>query len=213
MSQRGRFITIEGVEGVGKSTSIEHVQSILARHHIASVSTREPGGTPLSERIRALLLDKANMSMDAMTELLLMFAARVQHVEELIKPALSEGRWVICDRFTDSTYAYQGGGRGIDADLIGRLETLSLGDFRPDLTLILDLPVAQGMARAAGRSERDRFESEDMAFFNRVREAFLSRAEGEARYRVVDASGDIEMVQSRLTPIIEAEIAATEGVP
>lgn len=211
MSKRGRFITIEGVEGVGKSTSIEHIRSILARHDIASVSTREPGGTPLSERIRELLLDKANMSMDAMTELLLMFAARVQHVEALIKPALSEGRWVICDRFTDSTYAYQGGGRGIDPALIAGLEKLSLGDFRPDLTLILDLPVAQGMARAAGRSERDRFESEDLVFFNRVRDTFLARAAGEARYRVVDASGDIGTVQARVTSIIEAEIAATQG--
>ena len=211
MSERGRFITIEGVEGVGKSTSIDYIESMLSDHGIPCVCTREPGGTQVSERIRELLLDRRNMSMDGMTELLLMFAARVQHVEELIKPELARGSWVVCDRFTDSTYAYQGGGRGIDMALIEQLEVISLGDFRPDLTLVLDLPVEKGMARAVKRSARDRFESEDLAFFDRVREVFLRRAAGDDRYHVVDASGDMGAVQARLGSILLVEIRRATG--
>lgn len=206
MTRRGKFITIEGVEGVGKSTSISHIERILARHDIPCICTREPGGTVLSERIREILLDKKNATMAPMTELLLMFAARAQHVEELIKPSLARGVWVVCDRFTDSTYAYQGGGRGIDMTLIAKLEAIALGNFRPDLTLVLDLPVAQGMARATRRGEQDRFESEDHGFFGRVRDVFLSRAASVDRYQVVDASGDVAAVRARLDAIIEAEI-------
>lgn len=213
MTKQGRFITIEGVEGVGKSTSIAHIEAILSRHDIQSVSTREPGGTPLAERIREILLDKEIDGMSPMTELLLMFAARAQHVEELIRPSLERGVWVVCDRFTDSTYAYQGGGRGLDMALIATLESVALADFRPDLTLILDLPVAQGMARAVRRSDKDRFESEDTAFFERVRDVFLSRAAVGDRYRVVDASGSPAEVQGRLTSIIEAEIALGGASP
>ena len=211
MKRKGRFITVEGVEGVGKSTSIAFIESVLARHHIPCRLTREPGGTALSEAIRQLLLDRSNMAMDAMTELLLMFAARVQHVQELIKPELERGSWVVCDRFTDSTYAYQGAGRGIDIVLIERLEDIALGDFRPDLTLVLDLPVEQGMKRAMLRSEQDRFEKEDLAFFDRVREAFLARAARQGRYHVVDASGDVASVQAQIEGIVEAEIRRPAG--
>ena len=206
MTGVGRFISIEGVEGVGKSTSIDRIASSLESHGIPYVTTREPGGTPLSERIRELLLDKRNMSMSPMTELLLMFAARAQHVNEFIKPTLAGGHWVICDRFTDSTYAYQGGGRGIDDALIQQVEKIALENFRPDLVLVLDLPVDEGMSRALSRGEKDRFESEDIAFFNRVRDVFLSRAAGDSRYQVVDASGIPEAVGTRLDAIIESEI-------
>ena len=206
MKQHGKFITIEGVEGVGKSTSIEFIAALLARHDIHAISTREPGGTPLAEDIRQLLLDRANGSMDPLTELLLMFAARVQHVNELVKPALERGDWVICDRFTDSSYAYQGGGRGLDPAIISALENLALGQFRPDLTILLDMSVEEGMARAVQRGERDRFEAEGADFFNRVRQVFLERASMSARYHVVNAAGDVSSVQAELAPIIEAEI-------
>ena len=208
MSRPGRFITVEGVEGVGKSTSMAFIEQYLASKGIDWISTREPGGTQLAEEIRRLLLDKRNMSMHSTTELLLMFAARAQHVEELIKPCLAEGTWVICDRFTDSTYAYQGGGRGIALDTIARLEEIALGGFVPDLTLVLDLPVAAGMARANQRGEQDRFESEDLAFFERVREVFLARAESAARYHVIDASGDIDTVSARIGAVLDDAIAA-----
>ncbi|HKI74425.1 MAG TPA: dTMP kinase [Pseudomonadales bacterium] len=211
MTQRGRFITIEGVEGVGKSTSIEFIEETLRRHGIPAVATREPGGTPLGEKIRALLLDRGNTSMDEMTELLLMFAARVQHVRQLIEPALARGNWVISDRFTDSSYAYQGGGRGVDSGLIEQVEEISLGQFRPDLTIILDLPVEAGMARATNRGERDRFEAEDLAFFERVRATFMRLAADNDRYHIVDASGDIDAVQAALAPIVEAEISRAKG--
>ena len=206
MTGVGRFISIEGVEGVGKSTSIDRIATSLERHGIPYVTTREPGGTPLSERIRELLLDKDNMSMAPITELLLMFAARAQHVNEFIKPTLTAGHWVVCDRFTDSTYAYQGGGRGIDVGLIEQMEKIALENFRPDLVLLLDLPVDEGISRALNRGEKDRFESEDITFFNRVRDVFLSRAAGDSRYQIVDASGPPEVVGERLDAIIEAEV-------
>lgn len=206
MTGVGRFISIEGVEGVGKSTSIDRIATSLEGHGISYVTTREPGGTPLSERIRELLLDKRNMSMSPMTELLLMFAARAQHVNEFIKPTLAKGQWVVCDRFTDSTYAYQGGGRGLDEALIRQVEKIALDNFRPDLVLVLDLPVEEGISRALSRGQKDRFESEDIAFFNRVRDVFLARAAGDSRYQVVDASGVPETVGKRLDAIIESEI-------
>lgn len=211
MNEQGRFITVEGVEGVGKSTSTRYIEQLLTDHNIPCVCTREPGGPALSERIRELLLDRQNITMESMTELLLMFASRVQHVEELIKPALALGNWVVCDRFTDSTYAYQGGGRGISMDKIAQLEMISLGKFRPDLTLVLDLPVSQGMARALRRGAQDRFEAEDLAFFDRVRDVFLARAATEVRYQLVDASGDVQAVQARLRSIIEREISRAAG--
>ena len=186
---KGRFITIEGVEGVGKSTNISYIERFLEARDIKFVSTREPGGTALAERIRDVLLDKAESSMDPMTELLLMFAARKQHTEELIKPALERGEWVICDRYTDSSYAYQGGGRGLDSKIISKVEKLTLGSFKPDLTIVLDLPVKKGLARAGNRGELDRFELESEKFFKRVRATFLARAKTHKRYHVINAQG------------------------
>ena len=195
---KGRFITIEGVEGVGKSTNISYIERFLEARDIKFVSTREPGGTALAERIRDVLLDKAESSMDPMTELLLMFAARKQHTEELIKPALERGEWVICDRYTDSSYAYQGGGRGLDSKIISKVEKLTLGSFKPDLNIVLDLPVKKGLARAGNRGELDRFELESEKFFKRVRATFLARAKTHKRYHVINASRSLSAVQGKI---------------
>ena len=196
--KKGCFITIEGVEGVGKSTNISHIESVLEKEGISFISTREPGGTPLAERIREILLDKNETSMQDMTELLMVFAARSQHVEELIKPALARGQWVICDRFTDSSFAYQGYGRQTDINIIAETERLALGDFSPDMTFLLDLPVEIGLDRAGKRGELDRFEKEDLDFFNRVRQGFLERAKAD-RFRVIDANKSLEEVQAQIT--------------
>ena len=195
---KGRFITIEGVEGVGKSTNISYIERFLEARDIEFVSTREPGGTALAERVRDVLLDKVESSMDPMTELLLMFAARKQHTEELIKPALERGKWVICDRYTDSSYAYQGGGRGLDSKIISKVEKLTLGSFKPDLTIVLDLPVKKGLARAGNRGELDRFELESEKFFKRVRATFLARAKTHKRYHVINASRSLSAVQGKI---------------
>lgn len=174
---RGRFITLEGGEGAGKSTQLARLVDWLRGQGIDPVVTREPGGTPAAERIRGLLLDAAQTGLSAEAELLLMFAARADHLAHCIEPALSAGRWVICDRFTDASYAYQGGGRGLQRARIAELERFVQRGLRPDLTLILDLPVASGLARAHRRSTPDRFEVEDLAFFERVRAAYLAIAE------------------------------------
>ena len=152
----GKFITVEGVEGVGKTTNITFIKEWLDRHDIAHITTREPGGTPLAEDIRELLLSPRDEAVNENTELLLMFAARAQHLAEVIVPALDGGQWVLCDRFTDATYAYQGGGRGVAMEKIALLENLVQGELRPDMTLVLDIPVAQGLERARNRSEPDR---------------------------------------------------------
>ncbi|MBT4160248.1 MAG: dTMP kinase [Gammaproteobacteria bacterium] len=199
----GKFITIEGVEGVGKSTNIALVESLIRNHGHEVLLTREPGGTATGERIRDILLDKEEQRMTAMTELLLMFAARAQHVEEIIKPALAKGFWVISDRFTDSSFAYQGGGRELGAGPVEQLENLVLSEFRPDLTLVLDVDVMTGLERATAETEADRFEMEHRDFFERVRAAFLARA-SLSRYRVIDAAGSIEMVQAEIGKVIEA---------
>jgi len=209
--KKGLFITLEGGEGAGKSTQMAFVQqrlqdSLLAVGKNLQV-TREPGGTALGEQIRALLLDHRQTVMDSDTELLLMFAARAQHLAELIRPALAAGDWVLCDRFTDATYAYQGGGRGIALKRIAVLEDWVQGELRPDLTLLLDLPVEVGMARAGERGELDRFEREQQAFFERVRQTYRARAVAEpGRYRIIDAAQNIEQVQaqidSALTPLL-----------
>jgi len=200
----GKFITVEGIEGVGKSTNITYVQQLLEANGIDVVLTREPGGTPLGEAIRALLLDSQYTGMDPVCELQLMFAARAEHLAKVIRPALEQGRWVLCDRFTDATYAYQGGGRGIDTGIISRLEQLVQGDFRPDLTLLLDVPVEVGLARANNRSTPDRFEQEKVDFFERVRQAYLDMArEHDRRYRVIDASQPLESVQQQLTAVLQ----------
>jgi len=204
---QGRFITIEGVEGVGKTTNLEFIGNYLRKRDITLLVTREPGGTPLAERIRALLLDRREEKVEAMTELLLMFAARAQHVNKVIKPALARGEWVLCDRFIDSSFAYQGGGREIPEEQIEQLEQLVLGQFRPDLTIILDLPVEQGLQRAEKRSAKDRFEQEERLFFSRVRQVFLQRAKRYPhRCRIVDTASDLDEVQNSLAKILDEYI-------
>ncbi|HEY7885883.1 MAG TPA: dTMP kinase [Cellvibrionaceae bacterium] len=196
-STPGKFITIEGTEGVGKSTNLAFVERWLSERHIEVIVSREPGGTPLAEQVRELLLAPRSEAVDATAELLLIFAARAQHLAEVVKPALARGAWVLCDRFTDATYAYQGGGRGLDTQVIAALEQLVQGNLRPDLTLILDIDPELGLARAASRGELDRFEQEDIAFFNRVRKAYRFRAENDpVRYGIVDAGQTLEQVQA-----------------
>ncbi len=197
----GRFITIEGVEGVGKSTNLSLIESLVSARGFEVLVTREPGGTTTGERIRKILLDKEEQAMTAMTELLLMFAARKQHVEEVIKPALSRGVWVISDRFTDSSYAYQGGGRQLGSKKVAKLEELVLNGFKPDLTLLLDLDVTAGLARATSDSSPDRFESEGKEFFERVRAEFLARSKYH-HYRVINSAQSIEAVQADLRKVI-----------
>ena len=205
---KGLFITLEGGEGAGKSTQLAYVRRRIEAAGIPLHVTREPGGTPLAEQIRELLLDHREEEMAPDTELLLMFAARAQHLARLIRPALARGEWVLCDRFTDATYAYQGSGRGIDFARIKVLEDWVQGELRPDLTLLLDLPVEVGMARAGQRGELDRFEREQRDFFERVRAAYLARAEQEPeRFRIIDAVQDMAGVQRQidavLTPLLE----------
>lgn len=201
---RGQFITVEGTEGVGKSTNMDFIESWLKKAGKELVITREPGGTELGEKLRAVLLDAKEQSMCDDTELLLMFAARAQHLNEVIQPALDTGKWVLCDRFTDSTYAYQGGGRGIELSRIAQLETWVQGDRRPDMTLILDLPIDVGLERAGKRSAPDRFELEKHDFFNKVRDTYLSRAAANPeRYQVIDASPSISDVQQSIKTVLE----------
>lgn len=196
---RGKFITIEGSEGVGKSTNIEFIRQYITGQGVDLIITREPGGTPLAENIRELLLAKREESVDDLAELLLMFAARAQHINQYIEPALKAGQWVLCDRFTDSTFAYQGGGRGLNTSAIQTLEKLVQKEFQPDLTFYLDIDVKIGLARAAERAELDRFESEKIDFFERVREAYLARVQADPnRFRVIDASQDLPSVQAAI---------------
>jgi len=199
----GRFITVEGIEGVGKTTNMEYLQQLITAAGKELVVTREPGGTPLGEAIRGLLLDPDYHGMDPDCELQLMFAARAEHLDKVIKPAIEAGQWVLCDRFTDATYAYQGGGRGLDVEKIAVLEQLVQGEFRPDLTLLLDVPVEIGLARAGRRSTPDRFEQEKAEFFDRVRQAYLDLARiHEGRYRVIDASQPLDNVQQQLAAVL-----------
>ena len=203
----GRFLTVEGIEGVGKSTQVTRLSTALNERGIAHVVTREPGGTPLAERIRAVLLDNVQgETMPPTAELLLMFAARAVHLTNLVEPVLRAGRWVVCDRFIDATYAYQGGGRRLSADTIGQLETLVLGARRPDLTLLLDAPVEQALGRARQRNAgaaADRFESERAEFFERVRDAYRARAAAEPdRIAVVDASQSADRVALQILELL-----------
>ena len=193
------FITLEGCEGVGKTSNMEFIKSLLIDKGIDFIETREPGGTPLGESLRAMLLGEDFKGMSDDTELMLMFAARAEHVAQVIKPALGKGQWVLCDRFTDATYAYQGGGRQLDIKRIEGLENWVLGDLRPDLTLLLDAPISVGRERAGKRSAPDRFEQEMDGFFNRVRDTYLLRAKAEPeRVKVVDAAGDLSSVQKQI---------------
>ena len=194
---RGRFITLEGIEGVGKTTNIEFLRELLEQKGIDALVTREPGGTPLAEDVRKVLLETRDESMDPITESLLIFAARSQHVSTVIQPALNVGRWVLCDRYTDATYAYQGGGRGVALETLERLAEFAQGSLWPDLTIYLDAPVDQALARIANR-QPDRFETEDSEFFARVRARYLAIAESEERMVLIDATQSIEAVRLRL---------------
>ncbi|MEW5973705.1 MAG: dTMP kinase [Pseudomonadota bacterium] len=197
---KGRFIVLEGGEGAGKSSNLDVLQRLLEDRGLRVLRTREPGGTPLGEAVRGLLLDPAFTGMEAKTELLLMFAARAQHVAQVIRPALEEGVWVISDRFTSSSYAYQGGGRGLPHDAIAWLESFVQDELRPDLTLLLDTPVEVGLARMRSRGEpEDRIEREGRPFFERVRAAFLAQAEvAPDRFAVIDAIQSLDEVQAAL---------------
>ena len=191
----GKFITIEGGEGVGKSTNADLIQSVLESRGCEVVVTREPGGTALGEALRSILLSADIESPVAMAELLIIFAARAQHLTTVIEPALAAGKWVLCDRFTDATYAYQGWGRNIDQRAIASLEQLVQGARRPDLTVLLDMDPSLGLSRAKERAELDRFEQEELTFFNRVREGYLARAKEEpARWLIIDASKTLDEV-------------------
>ena len=212
MTRSGCFITLEGTEGVGKSTNMDRIREFLVARDVDLVQTREPGGTPLAEDIRRLLLAKREESMCSDTELLLMFAARCQHVETLIKPALARGQWVLSDRFTDASFAYQGGGRQLGFERLEALESWCLKGFQPDLTLWLDLPVAEGLKRARARSAADRFESERIEFFTRVRDAYERRCrQFPERMRRIDASGTPEQVQARITAVMSAFMEKRPG--
>ena len=202
----GRFITLEGIEGAGKSTLARFILAWLQTRSIGAVLTREPGGTPLAERVRELVLTPDGETIPPAAETLLMFAARSIHLANLIRPALARGEWVICDRFTDATRAYQGGGRGLDPASIESLATLVHADLKPDLTLLLDLPVPLGLARAhARRGQTDRFEQERGPFFERVRAAYLAVARAEPeRFCIVDAGQDLSQVQGTVAQALEA---------
>ncbi|WP_126454918.1 dTMP kinase [Sulfuriflexus mobilis] len=204
---KGRFITIEGTEGVGKTTNIEFIHSLLKEAGREVVLTREPGGTPIGEEVRELLLGHKHDGMSDDTELLLMFAARAEHLDKVIRPALEAGKDVLCDRFTDATYAYQGGGRGIALEHIAVLENWVQGELRPDLTLLLDVPVAIGLQRAGQRSAPDRFEKEKHEFFERVRQMYLQRARAESqRYRIIDASQPLDAVQAQIHAALQGGV-------
>ena len=204
----GKFITLEGAEGVGKSTNLEFLKAYFDARGIACLVTREPGGTQLGEKIRTLLLSNSDEKLDATAELLLIFAARAQHLERVIRPALSKGTWVLCDRFTDATFAYQGAGRGIKDSDIRILQKLVQHTLHPDLTLILDLDPAIGMSRAKQRATLDRFEQEQLNFFERVRAGYLGIAEAEpARCAVIDASQPLEVVKAALLKTLVDRLA------
>jgi dTMP kinase len=205
---RGRFITFEGGEGVGKSTQLARAAAWLTEQGLEVVVTREPGGTPRAESLRRILLEHGTEPMPPSCELLLMFAARATHLENLVRPAVERGAWVLCDRYTDATYAYQGGGRGLPDSTIDALVAIVHPTFWPDLTVLLDAPVEVGMARARlrnGPDGADRFETERREFFERVRDRYLARARAEpARVRVVDATGDVERVEGEIRRNLES---------
>ncbi|MBY6030715.1 dTMP kinase [Halomonas sp. DP8Y7-1] len=209
---RGRFITLEGGEGVGKSTNVSFVVAELEARGIEVVQTREPGGTPRAEAIRELLLSAAEEPLDSDAELLLVFAARAQHLAQRIRPALARGAWVVCDRFTDATFAYQGGGRGLSFERIALLERLVQAELTPDLTLLLDMPLEVAEQRLAARldrtkTSRDRFEQEQRDFFERVRLAYLARAEQDSwRVATIDADGSLDTVQRRIRLVLDERV-------
>ena len=199
----GKFITVEGIEGAGKTTCMDTIKELLTKNSIEFITTREPGGTPLAEKIRALLLNEEEDTPVPLAELLLMFSSRVQHINKVIRPALSDGLWVLCDRFTDATYAYQGGGRGVKLELISLLEQMAQEGLRPHLTLLLDVSPELGMTRARKRGELDRFEREKIEFFDKVRTTYLNIAEKDPkRCIVIDASKEKSSVLCKISETI-----------
>ena len=203
------FVTLEGGEGAGKSTSRDFIVSLLEEYKVPFIQTREPGGTAIGEALRELLLSKEGTAPSVTTELLMMFAARAQHLYEVIEPALRDGKWVLCDRFTDATYAYQGYGRGFDLGQIEALEAFVQRGRHPDLTLLFDIDPQLGMARARQRAELDRFEEEELTFFEKVREGYLSRAECHSRFKIIDASRSIYDVQDIVREILQPLLDGT----
>jgi dTMP kinase len=211
--RKPQFITLEGIEGAGKSTAARHVADFLRQRGLTVLTTREPGGTPLAERVRQIVLERGTEDLSPVTETLLMFAARALHVNNVIRPALARGEWVVCDRFTDATRAYQGSGRGVDAALIESLARAVHGDLAPHCTLLLDLPVATGLARARARTgaATDRFEAETRTFFEKVRAGYLAIARAEpARVRVIDAAVPLPEVLQALEAVL---VRLTGDVP
>ncbi|EGG30008.1 Thymidylate kinase [Aequoribacter fuscus] len=210
--RKGYFITFEGGEGTGKSTQLALVKEALEQRGIKVCVTREPGGTELAEEIRRVLLSPRNETVDPTTELLLMFAARAQHLAQVILPAVDRGEWVLCDRFTDATYAYQQGGRGVDEDKIAILERLVQMGFNPDLTLLFDAPIEISLQRMRDRGALDRFEQEGLEFMKRVRSTYLTRARVESeRFRVIDATATVDDVRAsvnlHLEPLVNAWVS------
>ena len=209
--KRGKFITIEGQDGAGKSTNVAVIEQCLKQNNISYVHSREPGGTPLGEQLRSLLLNTTDNSIGDMAELLMIFAARAQHIEKVIEPALCAGQWVLCDRFTDATYAYQGGGRQMDMQKIIELEQFVQGALRPDLTLLLDIPVELGESRAGQRSEPDRFELQQHAFKQSVRACYLERAQNNPnRIKVIDSSQNIDEVKQQVINVMTTYLNAND---
>lgn len=209
--QRGHFITVEGIEGVGKSTHVESIARYLRQRGLYVVVTREPGGTPMAERIRQLILETPAEGLSATGELLLMFAARSEHLQGLIRPELEAGTTVVCDRFTDASYAYQGGGRGLAVSAIAQLEALVQQGLQPDLTLLLDASPELSAQRISGRDWHDRFEQERAAFFQRARQSYLQRAAAETdRIHVIDAAQSLESVQAAVESCLQQYLESVE---
>jgi dTMP kinase len=202
--KKGLFITLEGIEGAGKSTVVDFIEDFLTKEGHDVIKTREPGGTVIGEQIREILLKNENYTLTYDTELLLVFSARAQHIQEVILPTLSSGKIILCDRFTDASYAYQGGGRGIDESRINLLEKWVQGDLRPNLTLLFDLDVSIGMQRTKKRSDADRFEREEINFFEKIRNTYLERAKKEPqRFRIINAASSLENVKEQIVTILK----------
>ena len=202
--KKGLFITLEGIEGAGKSTVVDFIGDFLTKEGHDVIKTREPGGTVIGEQIREILLNNENYTLTNDTELLLVFSARAQHIQEVILPALSSGKIILCDRFTDASYAYQGGGRGIDTSRISLLEKWVQGDLRPNLTLLFDLDVSIGMQRTKKRSDADRFEREEIIFFEKIRNTYLERAKKEPqRFRIINSASSLESVKEQIITILK----------
>tara|TARA_R110001583_G_scaffold60591_2_gene179861 strand:- start:562 stop:1218 length:657 start_codon:yes stop_codon:yes gene_type:complete len=212
LPRKGRFITVEGTEGVGKSTNMNFIRELLDTANIPHIVSREPGGTPLAEEIRNVLVVPREEKMCELSELLLVFAARAQHINQLIRPALERGEWVLCDRFTDATFAYQGAGRGLSTAVISSLQDMVQGELRPDCTVLLDAPVDVGMARAGARGALDRFEQEKHTFFEKVRAGYLERVAAEPeRFRLIDASAELASVQREIAAALQPQITAYQA--